>query len=101
MADEQATGYKRQPILNIKKRSTVIGECKLVDKVFENAPMPVTGEFIKENSIDLVIHADDMSKESKNYWYSEPIKLGIYREVPYTKGISTSDIISRIRSITN
>ena len=96
MSDEQAEGYKRRPILNIRERSISVAACRLVDKVFENAPMPVTREFIKAHGIDEVIHGDDISEESRRYWYGEPISMGIYREVSYTDGISTSDIISRI-----
>jgi hypothetical protein len=30
-------------------------------------------------------------------WYKIPIEMGIYRSVGYTPGISTTDIIARIR----
>jgi hypothetical protein len=30
-------------------------------------------------------------------WYKIPIEMGIYRSVGYTTGISTTDIIARIR----
>jgi hypothetical protein len=30
-------------------------------------------------------------------WYKVPIEMGIYRSVGYTPGISTTDIIARIK----
>ena len=52
----------------------------------------------KEHDIDLVIHGDDFSEEKKLSQYAVPIKLGIFRTVPYTPGISTTEILSRINS---
>ena len=96
MSDEQASYYKRTPVMTITERSIVVSSCRFVDQVFSNAPMPVTKEFICNNNIDLVIHGDDISEKSRLQWYHDPIELGIYKEIPYTKGISTSDIILRI-----
>lgn len=98
MSDEEAKEYKRLPILNIYERFTMVSSCKYVNKTFLNAPMPITEQFIDDNKIDLVIHGDDITEESKNYWYKNAINRGIYKEIPYTKDISTSDIIDRIRS---
>ena len=98
MSDNEAEEYKRKPILNIQERSFAVSSCKYVTKVFENAPMPITNQFIIENKIEKVIHANDISKESKNYWYKVPLDLKIYEEVDYTNGISTSDIINRIKN---
>ena len=96
MADKDASSYKRKPILNIDERYEIISACKYVNQVFKNAPMPVTKEFIKKNNIDKIIRANDMSEEKKKYWYQIPIDLGIYEEIEYTTGISTTNIINRI-----
>lgn len=98
MSDEQATPYKRKPILDLKERTIMVESCKYVDKVITNHPLPITKEFLDINKIDYLIHADDISLKSKNYWYKIPISLGVYKEIPYTKGISTTDIISRIKN---
>jgi len=97
MSDKEAERYKREPILNIEERHTMVSSCKYVDKVFKNAPMPITLEFIQMEKIDKVIHANDISEASRKYWYRIPIELGIYDELEYTKGISTSDIIKRVK----
>lgn len=96
MSDDQAEHYKRKPITTITERSIIVAACRFVDQVFSNAPMPVTRDFICKNNIDLVLHGDDISEKSRQYWYRDPIEMGIYKEIPYTQGISTSDIILRI-----
>ena len=96
MSDKEAEKYKRKPILNIDERYIMVSACKYVSKVFINAPMPITLEFIQTNKIDIVIHADDISDSSRKYWYRIPIELNIYTELEYTKGVSTSEIIRRI-----
>jgi cytidyltransferase-like protein len=98
MADDEAEKYKRKPIFNINERVCCIESCKYVNKVFPNAPMPVTKDFIKNNNIDLVIHGDDIKEDSRKYWYKIPIQLKIYKEVEYSNSISTSDIIKRIKN---
>lgn len=98
MSDEECIQYKRKPFLNINERRETVEACKYVDKVIVNAPMPITEEFIKENNIDYVCHGDDMNKESLEYWYSVPIKLNKFILTKYTKSISTTDIINRIKN---
>jgi ethanolamine-phosphate cytidylyltransferase/choline-phosphate cytidylyltransferase len=98
MADEQAEGYKRKPVLTIDERFIGVNSCKLVSKVIKNAPMPVTEDFITKHNIAAVIHADDISNKSREYWYKIPINLGIYYEIEYSSGISTTDIIKRIKN---
>lgn len=98
MNDQEASVYKRIPILNINERTIMMQYCSLVDKVIPNAPMPITKEFIQENKIDIVMHSNDTTPEYINTWYKVPFDMGIYVEVEYTKGISTTDIINRIKN---
>lgn len=96
--DEACISYKREPILTLEERATSIKACRYVDEVILNSPIGITEEWIKEHNIDLVIHGDDFTEEKKNSQYAVPIRLGIFRTVPYTEGISTTEIISRIQS---
>tara|TARA_B100001250_G_C19067106_1_gene472679 strand:- start:28 stop:435 length:408 start_codon:yes stop_codon:yes gene_type:complete len=98
MSDNEAKEYKRLPYLNIDERYISVSTCRYVDKVFKNAVMPITSDFIKKNKIDKVIHANDISTESKKFWYKIPLELNIYDEVEYTTDISTTDIINRIKN---
>ena len=89
MSDKEATVYKRKPILNSEERKTMVESCRFVDCVFPDAPMPITRDFI---------HGDDISDAHRNYWYKIPVEMGIYKEIPYTSSISTSQIIERIKN---
>ena len=97
-SDDDVASYKRKPILSIEERVRSVQECKYVDEVVPNCPLCITEEFIKEHNIDLVIHGDDMSDKELAYYYEIPIRMGIFKTVPYTKTISTSDIIRRVLS---
>lgn len=97
MSDDECINYKRKPIYNIEERYMILSSIKYVKKVIKNATMPITEDFIKEHNIDLIIHGDDISKESENYWYKIPILMNIYKTVPYTESISTSKIIEKIK----
>jgi cytidyltransferase-like protein len=94
--DKDIESYKRKPICTLKERVEVVKACKYVDKVIGNSPLKITKDFVKKHEIDYVIHAGEIPEDEKNNWYSEILE--IYREVPRTKGISTTDIINRIKN---
>jgi len=94
--DSDVASYKRPPIINENQRYELIRHCDLVSKVIEAAPLVITQDFIKKHKIDFVVHGDDISDELKKQ-HAVPIELGIVKYVPYTKGISTTEIIQRIR----
>lgn len=98
LADDVVEGYKRVPILSLEERVKVIGACKYVDEVVVAPPLRLTEEMIKKYKIDLVVHGDDFNMALLDDQYGVSRKLGIFRTVPYTKGISTSDIIKRVAS---
>jgi glycerol-3-phosphate cytidylyltransferase-like family protein len=81
----------------MEERVASIAKCRYVDKVIPNAPWIFDPAWIELHKIHIVVHGDDYSQEQFEYYYKVPIEMGIFRSVPYTKGISTSEIISRIR----
>ena len=97
-SDEIAESYKRMPILTLDERAEVVAGCRYVDEVIPGAPAPLTEEFLREHAIDLVVHGDDFDPASVDYWYGAAIRLGMFRTVSYSPGISTTAIIGRIRS---
>lgn len=97
LSDEDVASYKRVPILTLEERVTVIKACRYVDEVIVAPPLRTTEEWLKEHDIDLVVHGDDFNPELLMDQYGVPITMGIFRSVPYTKGISTTDIINRIK----
>jgi len=97
-ADETVESYKRTPILSMKERIASVEGCRYVDEVIPNAPLEITREWIEKHNIDLIMHGDDVDPEVRDRWYAVPIEMGIYKSVGYTEGISTTELISRIKS---
>jgi len=96
--DEDCTDYKRKPILHGPERVRSAQACRWVDEVlYDDVPICVTKEFIEKHKIDIVAHGSDFDKEKMYKWYSVPIEMGIFRTLPYTDGISTSEILKRIK----
>jgi cytidyltransferase-like protein len=94
--DEAAAEYKRTPVFTLEERAAVVAACKYVDEVIAGSPLRPTEEWLKERNIDYVIHGDDFNKDLLEDQYGASLRLGIFRSVPYTPGISTTEIIGRI-----
>ena len=95
--------YKKNfPILSYKEREQSLLGCKYVDKVVENIGCQDSKPAILNVKPDIIAIGDDWA--SKNYfeqmmftqeWLDNNEIVLVY--VPYTKGISTSDIKNRIK----
>ena len=96
-SDEVVESYKRKPILSTEERMITVAACRYVDRVIPDAPLAVTRDWIEQNEIDLVVHGDDFTGEMRDICYKVPMEMGIYQEVSYTPGISTTEIISRCK----
>ena len=96
-ADDVLKEYKRKPILTMEERAASVAACRYVDEVLLHAPLRIDAEWIAKYDIHLVVHGDDFSQEQMKYYYGVPIEMGIFRTVPYTPGISTSETIRRIK----
>jgi ethanolamine-phosphate cytidylyltransferase/choline-phosphate cytidylyltransferase len=81
----------------MEERVASVEGCRYVDEVVCNAPLKIERAWIEQHDIDLILHGDDASREMEERMYKIPIEMGIYRSVGYTPGISTTDIIARIR----
>ena len=95
-SDKVVESYKRAPILNVTERAKMVEAIKYVDEVIESPPTPITIDFMLEHKIDLVVRAGDMSDSDNMYWYGVPILQKKFKTIPYTVGISTTEIIGRI-----
>jgi len=103
LTDKAIESYKRIPILNYENRYIVISNLKMVDKVIKQKTHDYTDnlELIKPN---YVIHGDDWirSDGGQSSIRSKVIETlskigGELIEVPYTQGISTTEIIHKIK----
>ena len=96
LADDTVKSYKRVPVLSLEERVAAIQACRYIDEVIVAPPLRLTEEWIREHNIDLVVHGDDFDQTMIEDQYGVALKLGIFRTVPYTQGISTTNIIHRI-----
>lgn len=106
ISDEDAASYKRQPIMTLAERTAAVQACRLVDEVIPGSPMITTKEFMEKHTIDIVVHGDDHSVQQHNTYHGDALKMGKFKTVPYqssntTPGISTSQLIKRIKSREN
>ena len=99
--DETVQNYKRSPILTMEERISVVASCRYVDEVIPNAPLIIDLKWIKKHNIHLVVHGDDFSEDLLQLCYKIPIEMGIFKKVPYTPGISTTDITNRLKNTLN
>ncbi len=99
--DEFVSRYKRKPIFSEDDRLAIVASLRDVDLAFiSNSPdaRPV----IEKHEIDLIVHGDDWEHASylkqicvdQDYLDSRSIEM---KYVPYYAGVSTSEIIERIR----
>ena len=98
-SDDTVAYYKRAPILTMDERIASVNGCRFVDEVLPNAPWCMDSRWIEKHSIDLVVHGNDYSEEQLKKTHSVPMEMGILRIVPYTPGISTTEIIHRITAL--
>ena len=100
-SDESVKKYKREPILKYNERYAVIEACKYVNRIIEfDCEIIVDMAYLKNNEIDLVVHAHDLEEEEKYKQLFINIPNNFER-FEYTSGISTTNIIDRIKKNIN
>ena len=96
-SDEAVRAIKRDPILTMEERVASVAGCRYVDEVVPDSPWIMDAAWIEKHRIDLVVHGDDYAQEQIEHIYNVPISMGIFRTVPYTSSISTTEIIRRCK----
>jgi len=98
IGDEDATKYKRPPIMNENERFKIISAMSLVDEVIFPAPLHVSNEFLERHNIDIVLHGfsnqEDFEKQKE---FFKDIECAFY-QIPYSTSNSTSAIIEKIKN---
>eukprot|EP01063_Lacrimia_lanifica_P000167 TRINITY_DN1006_c1_g2_i1.p1 TRINITY_DN1006_c1_g2~~TRINITY_DN1006_c1_g2_i1.p1 ORF type:complete len:595 (+),score=268.47 TRINITY_DN1006_c1_g2_i1:57-1841(+) len=98
--DEDATPYKRKPIMTHEERCQAVAACRYVSRVIPNAPCDgLPKEFIEEHNIHLVVCGEEYYNNPNDKYYKVPREMGILQKAPRTDGISTSELIRRIQEI--
>ncbi|KAL7541400.1 hypothetical protein ACHAWF_006925 [Thalassiosira exigua] len=97
--DDDASGYKRCPIIPQSERAAIVSSLAMVNDVVCPCTLVVTQEFMDEWGIDLVVHgyADPSDKDRQREFFQVAMDEGKFKEIEYYSQLSTSDIISRIQ----
>lgn len=102
-SDESITECKGPPLMNDNERRTMVESCKFVDQVLPDCPYIMNKEYldfiIREYKVDYVIHGDDPCIVDGKDVYATAKEAGRYHSIPRTEGISTTDIVGRVLSM--
>lgn len=99
--DSEILRCKGPPVLNEHERLKLVESVKWVDEVVTGVPYDLTPEFLEElfhkHKIDLVIHGDDpcLLPDGTDA-YAHAKRLGRFRMIKRTEGVSTTDIVGRM-----
>lgn len=99
--DEMVASYKRKPFYCEEDRLEIIKACKYVDDAFIIRGFD-NKEYIEKYNIDAIVHGNDWELNSyleqirvtAEYLKERNVELIL---VPYTTGISTSQLIKKIK----
>lgn len=99
--DDDATSYKRAPIICQEERSAIVAALAEVDHVVCPCPLVVTESFMQEHGIDLVVHGfvNDKDAEDQFEFFAYPMRNGQFERIPYHDGQSTTSIIRKIQAL--
>jgi choline-phosphate cytidylyltransferase len=102
VGDEDASNYKRPPVMSHAERCAEVEACKAVTLVIPNAPcFGLTQEFLDEHQIHVVAFGEEyLTKypDPKDDPYYSLVRLqGIGYPLPRTNTLSTTDLIKRIQ----
>ncbi|XP_066330132.1 ethanolamine-phosphate cytidylyltransferase-like isoform X2 [Miscanthus floridulus] len=101
VSDEEIVANKGPPVLSMEERLTLVSGLKWVDEVIPNAPYEITEEFMNtlfnKYNIDYIIHGDDpcLLPDGTDA-YALAKKVGRYKQIKRTEGVSSTDIVGRI-----
>lgn len=71
--------------------------CRYVDEVVAPAPDVVTLTFLREHDLSTLVHGDDLTEDAIAAVYAEVAAAGMLRLVPRRTGLSTTELIRRVR----
>ena len=95
--DESVQKYKRKPILTFTERYKILKSCKYIDEIIKfDCEMTIDKNFLKKYDADLLVHAHPKEEHEKykQLWENIPNN---FERFDYSQGISTTDIINRIK----
>ncbi len=99
VSDERVMAYKRKPILSQSERAEVVASCRYVDEVILDGPKEITIAYMTSKGYTHYAYgfSDEVEAKVKRQDCSELSDDQIFI-IPYSKGISTTELIHRIKS---
>jgi glycerol-3-phosphate cytidylyltransferase len=104
--DEFATRYKRVPVMTLLERAEVLQSCRYVDRVIVNIGDENSAPAILISGANYIVHGSDWQGDSllkqmgiDQLWLERNGIELLY--LPHTPGISTTQIIERLRDDTH
>ena len=96
--DERVLDNKgKLPVMTQMERVAAVSACKYVDHVITESPVNATLEFMRQNGFDLYAFAcADEKERADKYRQCALLPREMIRELDYTPGISSTDIVQRI-----
>lgn len=92
----------RHPVMSDEERCEMVRGCKFVDVVIPLVPYVMDESFIakmvEEHKVDLFVHGDDACVVDGVDVYAAAKRLGKFATIPRTQGISTTDLVERVRA---
>lgn len=103
LTDEAIASYKRVPYLKYDERKTIIENIEGVSQIIPQQTLEYT-ENLEKLKPDYVIHGDDWKEGTQKYIREKVIQQlkkwnGELIEIPYTKGVSVSNLDEAIKQI--
>ena len=93
------------PLMSDDERTAAVEACRFVDEIVRDVPYVMTEAYlayiIETYEIDLVVHGDDPCIVDGRDVYATAKARGMYREIARTEGVSTTDIIGRLLSVSH
>ncbi len=99
--DDLLAAYKRVPIIPQHERAKIVCACRYVTEVIEGTSIIIDETFMKEHSIDMIVHGSDFTEEKMKYYFPYAYSINAVLILPYTPMVSTTDIIRRIKERTD
>ena len=101
LTDEAVETYKRTPIVSYENRKTIVSAIRYVDSVVPRETHSYRPNILKYRP-RVLVHGDDWKEGVQQDVRNEVVKTleevgGTLIEVPYTKGISTTQLIDKVR----
>lgn len=98
VSDQRVVENKgKLPVMNQAERAAVVAACKHVDAVLTETPASVTPEYMQQHGFDVYTFACASEQErQEKLKLCESLPAEMIQELPYTPGISTSDLVMRI-----